>query len=74
MKYFSLLLKTIFNLSLNLFLFFGILIVLIQLFSVFTLNGDLAVKINELLKPTAIKLSIVTVFTSFILSFFQNKK
>lgn len=64
----------IFNISLMLFLFLGAAIVLVQLVSVFLLDGALASGINGMLKLWSIRASVVAAFCGFIVPYLSSGK
>lgn len=64
----------IFNISLMLFLLLGAAIVLVQLVSVFLLNGALASGINDMLKLWSIRASVVAAFCGFIVPYLSSGK
>lgn len=64
----------IFNISLMLFLFLGAAIVLVQLISVFLLDGALASGINGMLKLWSIRASVVAAFCGFIVPYLSSGK
>lgn len=59
----------IFSISLTIFLAIGIVIVAVQFIGVASLNGILTKGIYEALKLWAIRASIVTAFSGFIMSY-----
>ena len=64
----------VFELTLPLFLLLGIAVVLVQLFAALTANGSLAVGIDAALKIWAIRISCVTAFCGFFLSYLKPAK
>lgn len=64
----------IFGISLGLFLILGAIIVIVQLFSIITLNGALSVKVYDGLKSWAIRFSVITAFVGFGMSYLKTKK
>lgn len=62
----------LFNISLAVFLLLGGAIVMIQLVGVFTLNGGLAVGVNDVLKLWSIRASVVAAFCGFIVPYLKS--
>lgn len=62
----------LFNVSLTLFLLLGGAIVVVQLVSVFLLNGKLAVGINDVLKLWSIRASVVAAFCGFLVPYLKK--
>lgn len=62
----------LFNVSLTLFLLLGGAIVVVQLVSVFLLNGELAVGINDVLKLWSIRASVVAAFCGFLVPYLKK--
>jgi hypothetical protein len=63
----------IFTISLALFMVLGVIIVLVQLFSIITLNGALSVSVYEGLKLWAIRFSAIAGFAGFAMSYLKKK-
>jgi hypothetical protein len=64
----------IFTVSLILFMVLGAIIVLVQLFSIITLNGALSISVYEGLKLWAIRFSAVAGFAGFAMSYLKKEK
>ena len=64
----------IFTVSLILFMVLGAIIVLVQLFSIITLNGALSESIYGGLKLWAIRFSAVAGFAGFAMSYLKKEK
>ena len=62
----------LFNVSLAVFLLLGGAIVVVQLISVFLLNGELAVGINGALKLWSIRASVVAAFCGFLVPYLKS--
>lgn len=57
---------TIYCITLAGFIILGIVLVLIQLFGIFLRNGAIVIKAKNLFALSAIRLSIICAFTSFL--------
>ena len=60
-------LEFLFALGIILFVILGIVIVLVQAFSLIVLNGNITTGIVDLLLPPAITISVITALISFVL-------
>jgi len=65
--------QTIFTICVIIFILTGIILVGIQGFSIIARNGDLSIKINNIIKPTMIKFSIVAGILGFINGYIGKK-
>ena len=68
----SKIIKPIFTISLMLFMALGIIIVLVQLFSLLIMNGELSMKVYDGLRFWAIRLSCIAAFAGFIMSYLKE--
>lgn len=62
----------LFNVSLMVFLLLGAAIVLVQLISVFLVNGAMAAGVNDMLKLWSIRTSVVAAFCGFIVPYLKK--
>lgn len=62
----------LFNVSLAVFLLLGAAIVMVQLVSVFLLNGELAAAVNDALKLWSIRTSVVAAFCGFVVPYLKG--
>lgn len=67
-------LMPIFNISLNLFLILGGIIVIVQLFSIITINGALSISVYQMLRLWAIRFSAIAAFAGFGMSYLMKGK
>ena len=66
--------RPIFTASLIAFMILGAIIVLVQIFSIITLNGDLSVGVYQGLRLWAIRSSCVAAFAGFAMSYLKENK
>ena len=64
----------VFTITLSLFMILGAIIVIVQLFSLITLNGALSVSVYENLRLWAIRFSVIAGFAGFGMSYLRKKK
>jgi|GEM_PF-5982272 len=65
--------KTIFTICVMIFILMGVTLVGIQIFSIFTLDGALSIRMDNLIKPVMIKFSVVVGILGFINGYFSKK-
>lgn len=66
--------RPIFTASLIAFMILGAIIVLVQIFSIITLNGDLSVGVYQGLRLWAIRFSCIAAFAGFAMSYLKENK
>ncbi len=64
----------VFCISLALFLLMGAAIVIVQLISVFLVNGAMSTAVNDILKLWSIRISVVAAFCGFIVPYLSAGK
>lgn len=65
--------KNIFTICVIAFMCMGIILVGIQIFTVILRNADLGIKINTLIKPLMIKISVISGILGFINGYIDKK-
>ncbi len=64
----------VFCISLALFLLLGAAIVIVQLASVFLVNGTMATAVNDALKLWSIRVSVIAAFCGFVVPYLSPGK
>lgn len=65
---------TVYQITMPAFMIIGCIMVLTQIFSALTSNGNLCVYIRNLLRPWAFNASCLCLFASFINSYLKEEK